>query len=265
MALYTVGARSGTLTAIEIASITFACTFGGALAGTSIRRRLPEPHLTKESQDVVRLGMGLVATMTALLLGLVTASAKSTFDAQDNAIRTSGANILTLDRHMARYGEETAPIRALIKSSLAHRIDTLWPESGVLPSDIDNPAKTPPIEEIENQILRLAPETDTQRWLKAEALKLSTEVVKTRWRVLAASGGAVPRSFLIVVIFWLTATFTSFGLYAPRNTTVVAVLAMAALSVAAAVFLILELDGPLDGLIRISSEPLRYALARLGQ
>jgi hypothetical protein len=141
----------------------------------------------------------------------------------------------------------------------------LWPEGGGPRTDIDNPAKTPPIEEIENQILRLSPETETQRWLKAEALKLSTEVVKTRWRVLGASGGAVPRSFLIVVIFWLTATFTSFGLYAPRNATVVAVLAMAALSVAAAVFLILELDGPLDGIIRISSEPLRYALARLGQ
>jgi hypothetical protein len=209
--------------------------------------------------------MGLVATMTALLLGLVTASAKSTFDAQDNAIRTSGANVLTLDRHMARYGEETGPIRALLKSSLAFRIDTLWPEGGGPRTDIDNPAKTPPIEEIENQILRLSPETETQRWLKAEALKLSTEVVKTRWRVLGASGGAVPRSFLIVVIFWLTSTFTSFGLYAPRNATVVAVLAMAALSVAAAVFLILELDGPLDGIIRISSEPLRYALARLGQ
>jgi len=253
------------MTAIEIASITFICTFGGALAGTSIRHRLPDPHLSRESQDVVRLGMGLVATMTALLLGLVTASAKGTFDAQDNAIRTSGANILTLDRHMARYGAETAPIRALIKRSLAYRIETIWPESGERATDLDNPAKTPAIEEIENQILALTPSTDTQRWLKTEALKLSTDVVKMRWRVLGASSGAVPRSFLIVVIFWLTATFTSFGLYAPRNATVVAVLAMAALSVAAAVFLILELDGPLDGLIKISGEPLRYALARLGQ
>ncbi len=240
------------------------CTFGGALAGTSIRHRLPDPHLSKESQDVVRLGMGLVATMTALLLGLVTASAKSTFDAQDNAIRTSGANILTLDRHMARYGPETAPIRALIKRSLAYRIDTIWPPDGGA-SDLEDPAKIPPIEEIENQVLALSPATDTQRWLKGEALKISTEVVKARWRVLGASGGAVPRSFLIVVIFWLTATFTSFGLYAPRNATVVAVLGMAALSVAAAVFLILELDGPLDGMVKISSEPLRYALARLGQ
>jgi hypothetical protein len=209
--------------------------------------------------------MGLVATMTALLLGLVTASAKSTFDAQDNAIRTSGANILTLDRHMARYGDDTAPIRALIRRSLAYRIDALWPENGGTAPDLDQPGTPPPIEEIENQILRLSPQTDAQRWLRTEALKISTEVVKTRWRVLAASGGAVPRSFLVVVIFWLTATFTSFGLYAPRNATVIAVLGMAALSVAAAVFLILELDGPLDGLIKISSAPLRYALAALGQ
>jgi hypothetical protein len=111
----------------------------------------------------------------------------------------------------------------------------------------------------------LSPATDTQRWLKTEALKLSDEVVKTRWRVLGTAGGSVPRSFLVVVVFWLAVTFTSFGLYAPRNATVLAVLFMAAVSVAAAVFLILELDGPLDGLIKISSTPLRFALSQLGQ
>jgi hypothetical protein len=95
------------VSAISLASITFLCTFGCALAATVLRARLFPPHLSKESQDVVRLGMGLVATMTALLLGLVTASARSTFDAQDAAIRNSAANILTLDRHLARYGPET--------------------------------------------------------------------------------------------------------------------------------------------------------------
>jgi hypothetical protein len=224
---------------------------------------LPEPHLSKESQDVVRLGIGLVATMTALLLGLVTASARSTFDSQDTAIRNSAANILTLDRHLARYGPETGPTRDLIRKAVAYRVETMWPESGA-DARRDVPRTTPPIEEIENQILQLAPQTDTQRWFKAEALKLAEELVKTRWRALGMGGGAVPRPFLAVVIFWLTVTFTSFGLYAPRNATVIAVLFVAAVSVAAAVFLILELDGPFDGVIRISSAPLRYALTELG-
>ena len=209
--------------------------------------------------------MGLVATMTALLLGLVTASAKSTFDSQDTAVRNSAANILTLDRHLARYGPETAPTRDLIRRALAYRIEMLWPTNGSDGTGLDVSKTTPPIEEIENQILRLSPENDAQRWLKLESLKLSEEVVKTRWRVLGAGSGAVPRPFLVVVIFWLAVTFTSFGLYAPRNATVLAVLFMAATAVAAAVFLILELDGPLDGLIRIPSGPLRYALTQLGQ
>ena len=209
--------------------------------------------------------MGLVATMTALLLGLVTASAKSTFDAQDNAIRGSAANILTLDRHLARYGPETAPTRELIRHALAYRIDSVWSTNGTRGAGLEPSNTTPAIEEIENQILRLSPETDAQRWFKSEALKLSEEVVKTRWRVLGTSTGSVPRSFLVVVIFWLTVTFASFGLYAPRNATVLAVFFMAATSVAAAVFLILELDGPLDGLIKISSGPLRYALAQMSQ
>jgi hypothetical protein len=121
------------------------------------------------------------------------------------------------------------------------------------------------LEEIENQILQLTPANDAQRWFKSESLKLSEEVLKARWRLLGSQGGSVPLVFLIVVVSWLTVTFGSFGLYAQRNASVMAVLLLSALSVAAAVFLILELDGPVDGLIRISSGPLRYALSQLGQ
>src|SRR6185295_7608200 len=103
------------------------------------------------------------------------------------------------------------------------------------------------------------------RWLKSEALKLTEEVLRTRWRVLSTAEGSVPRTMLIVVIFWLSMTFASFGLAAPKNATVITVFAIAAMSVAAAVFLILELDGPLDGIIKISSAPLRFALANLGR
>ena len=252
------------MAAIPFALITFVCTFGSALAGTVIRSRLPAPHLSKESQDVVRLGMGLVATMTALLLGLVTASARSTFDAQDTAIRNSAANILTLDRHLARYGPEAKPIRDRIRSAVAYRVETMSPAGGRPRSSKLDGSDTPAVEEIENLILSLPPANDTQRWFKSEALKLSEEVVKTRWRMLG-SGAAVPFPFLVVVIFWLTATFASFGLYAPRNATVIAVLLVASMSVAAAVFLILELDGPFDGVIKVSTVPLRYALEHLAQ
>ena len=251
--------------AISAALITFVCTFGSAVSATFIRAWLPPAHLSKESQDVVRLGIGLVATMTALLLGLVTAAARSSFDAQDNAIRNSAANILTLDRHLARFGDETKPTRELLRRTLAFRIEAMWPSDGSDGAGLEDGKGTPPIEEIQDQILALSATTDGQRWLKSEALKLSDEVVKTRWRALGSAAGSVPRAFLFVVIFWLTVTFASFGLYAPRNATVLVVLFVAATAVAAAVFLILELDSPFDGVIKISSVPLRYALSHLGE
>jgi len=251
------------MNAVVLGFVTFAFTFSGALAATAIRGLLPAPHLSKESQDVVRLGIGLVATMTALLLGLVTAAARSTFDAQDVAIRNSGAAILTLDRHLARYGAETQPTRALIRRAIAARLEEVWHVDGGV-SGLHTENGPPPIEDIENQILALSPQNDNQRWFKSEALKLSQEIVKARWRVLESGGGSVPVPFLVVVIFWLTVTFASFGLYAPRNATVVAVFFVAAVSVAAAVFLVLELDGPLDGFIKVSSKPMEYVVSQLG-
>jgi len=255
-------------TGIDFAVLTFACTFAAALLGTFIRTTLPPAHVSKESQDVIRLGMGLVATMTALLLGLVTAAAKGSFDSQDVAIKNTAAGILTLDRLLARYGPETQPTRDLLRQTLAARIETMWPKSSATRSSLDDSTSVSKTgqaaEEIENQILQLSPQTDAQRWYKSEALKLTSETLRTRWRLLSA-GGAVPKQFLIVVIFWLSMTFASFGLSAPRNATVMTVFGISTLSVAAAVFLIFELDGPFEGIIRISSGPMRFALANLGR
>ena len=141
-----------------------------------------------------------------------------------------------------------------------------WPADGSAGSGLTRTPTLQDIEQVENQILQLAPATDAQRWFKGEALKLSEEVSKSRWRILNSQGGSVPLVFLVVVISWLAVTFTSFGLYlpverfGPRR-----YLFVAAISVAAAVFLILELDGPFEGLIKISSFPLRFTLSQLGQ
>lgn len=256
------------MTGIDFAVVTFVCTFAAALLGTFIRTALPPAHVSKESQDVIRLGMGLVATMTALLLGLVTAAAKGSFDSQDLAIKNTAAGILTLDRLLARYGPETRATRDLLRTTLAARIETMWPKHTSTQSSLADSASVSKTgqaaEEIEGQILSLSPTTEAQRWYKSEALKLTSETLRARWRLLSA-GGAVPKQFLIVVIFWLSMTFASFGLSAPRNATVMTVFAISTLSVAAAVFLIFELDGPFEGIIRISSGPMRFALANLGR
>ena len=249
---------------LTLAFATFVSTFGLAVLASLLRERLPATHLEKDTQDVVRLGMGLVATMTALLLGLVTASAKSIFDENSATVRAAAVSFLTLDRDLARYGPETAPIRELLKRMLAFRIERTWPESGGSGSALAESLPPEEVEKISARILALAPQDDSGRWLKSEALRQSEEILRARWRVLEA-GSNLPRPFLIAVILWLSATFGSFGLYAPRNATAIGVLGVAAIAVAAAVFFIVELDGPFDGWITVSGEPLRFALNNLGK
>jgi hypothetical protein len=89
--------------------------------------------------------------------------------------------------------------------------------------------------------------------------------MQTRWLTLGGLGASVPVLFLVVVVFWLTIILGSFGLLARRNATVVVVLFLCAVSVAGSIFLILEMDQPFEGLMKISSAPLRYALSQLGQ
>jgi hypothetical protein len=252
------------VTPIAIALVVFACVFTGALLGMGLRERLPADHLSDSAKDVIRLAMGLVATMTALVLGLVIAAAKNSYDGQDDAVRHSAAKILLLDRMLADYGPEADGTRAFLKQLIADRVAAIWPEDGVRRGKLDTPEVAFATHTVETSILQLAPQNDGQRWLRSEALRVGGEISEMRWLVLAQARSAIPVPFLVVVVFWLTVLFASFGLFAPRNGTVLGALLVCALSVGAAMFLILELDGPFEGLIRVSGAPMRYALAHLG-
>ena len=245
----------------------FTCTFGGALLGMRLRTSLPEHHLDAESRDTVKLGIGLIATMTALVLGLVTASAKSSFDAVDTAVKQTAIEILTLDRVLARYGSETGEIRKGLQDAIGARIDMIWPPDSSKPANLD-PMRSGAgsrTERLADAIRGLKPRDDSQRALQSRALDLTEALLQARWLVLAGTEISVPVPFLVILLFWLTIIFASFGLFAPRNATVIAVLFVCALSVGSAVFLVLELDAPFEGLLRVSADPLRYAHAHLNQ
>ncbi len=250
---------------LVVASIVFLCVLSGTLLGRSLRRALPDHHLTPESKDVVMLGIGMIATMTALILGLMTASAKSAFDEVDAALKSAATSSLALDRSLAGYGPETKAARRVMRRVLELRLDASWPEERSPDPRMDTPEPMPDLEAIERQVLDLSPQTDAQRWYKSQALTLMSGILLTRWAVFGAAEGSISLVFLVVVVFWLALIFGSFGLFAPRNTTVLAVLVVCGLSVAASVFLILEMDRPFDGVIKVSSAPLRFALAQLSQ
>jgi hypothetical protein len=250
---------------IKIALIVFACVFGGALLGMIVRAVSPEHHRSQDSKDVIKLGTGLVATITALVLGLVISTAKGSFDSQDMAVKQTSARLLQLDRVLAQYGLETKEARDLLRRVIAYKLDQIWPEDRSQTARLDDNEATPAGEEIQGRIMRLPPQNDSQRWLQSRALQISGDIMETRWLMLAGAGGSIQVPFLVVIVFWLTIIFMSFGLFAPRNAMVVAVLFVCALSVSAAIFLLLEMDQPFQGLMKISSAPLRYTLSHLGK
>src|SRR5262249_47153982 len=208
------------------------------------------------------LGIALIATMSALVLSLLVASAKSAFDTRSNQLTQASADMILLDRALARYGPETNEVRALLKSSMAVTLERFWPAEGTKRITID-PGRSP-TEVLYDKVEALKPQSDQQRSMQSQALTLAAEVGRTRLLVFENLGASIPVPFLVVLVFWLCIIFASFGLFAPRNATVISVLCVCALSVAGAIFLILELDRSFEGLLQVSSAPLRAALAQLG-
>jgi hypothetical protein len=252
------------MSTLTTAAIVFACVFGGALFGMFLRAVLPERHLTPDARDVIKVAMAMIATLAALVLGLLTASAKSSFDEKESQLRGVAAQVVLLDRTMAAYGEETKEARDLLKQMIVVRISQIWPEENatVTPSAIGRGSG---IEAIQRKLLNLSPQTDSQRWLQSTALQTSGSISASRWVVLQEIGSSIQWPFMAILVFWLAVIFASFGLFAPRNSVVTAALFVAALSVAGSIYLILAMDQPYSGPIKISSAPLRIALEQLGQ
>ena len=245
--------------------IVFGCAFGAALLGLWLRTRSPEHLLNAGSRDSVIQSITLVATMTAVMLGLIVASAKSSFDAVDVAVKSGATDILTLDRVLARYGPETGEVRNALKQALARRIEMIWPQSSSRPVQIDLSGVSARVEGVAERIHALTPRDDTQRSLQTQAVVIAERLLEAKWVVFAGSRASIPVPLLVLIVFWLMIAFTSFGLLGTQNTTVVTVLFLCALSVGSAVFLILEMDGPFVGLIKVSADPLRFAYAHLNQ
>jgi len=248
---------------LTVSLMVFACVFGGALLGIFLHSSLPEHHLGADSKDIVKLGMGLVGTMAALVLGLLVASAKGSYDAQSAELTRMSANIALMDRVLALYGSETKETRDLLRGAVSRILDQMWSKDGTSAS-----SQTPTSaggEILYDKVAGLSPKNDTERSLQGHALSITMDVGKERWLMYAQAAASVSMPLLVVLVIWLTVIFISFGLFAPFNATVVSSLFISALSVSGAIFLILEMYGPYAGVIQISSAPLRAAIAHLGQ
>jgi hypothetical protein len=249
---------------VAISLIVFACVFGSAVFGVLFRGVLPQHHLTADSKETVTLGMGLVATMAALVLGLLVSSAKSFYDTQSGEVAAMAAHVVLLDRALAHYGPEAKEARDRLRGDVIITLDNIWPQERRRASEAAPP--TPAGDVLFDKIQALSPTDDKQRSLHAQAVSMAISLGQTRWLLFAQGGAAsVSKPMLAVLVFWLSVLFFSFGIFAPRNATVLTALFVAGLSVSGAIFLILEMYKPYGGLIQVSSAPLRDALMHLGQ
>jgi hypothetical protein len=248
---------------LAVSWVVFACIAGAGLLALAIAKALPEHHLKPDSKEAIKYGLALIATLTALVLGLLVAAAKGTYDTQTSAVRQLSADVLMLDRVLALYGPETKEARDLLRRGVASVIDRLWPgDAG--PANLDPGEARADLQAFYDKLAGLTPQNEAQRSLKARALDVTAGLLQTRLRLFAQKDSSIPVPFLVVLVFWLMVLLGGAGLLAPRNVTVVGVLLVCALSVSCAIFLILELDRPFEGIMRVPSAPLREALARLG-
>jgi hypothetical protein len=251
------------MSSIAVTAIVFVCVFGGAVLGMILRAVLPEHHLSSDSRDVLKLQMALVSTMTALVLGLLVTSAKGSYDAQTAELTQNSAKVVLLDRILAHYGDETKETRGILRATVVRSLDRIWAESSEVRSERGVPSREN--EQLFDQIMQLTPKDEVQRSIKAQALNIAFSLGETRWLQYAQSSTSISKPLLVILVLWLTTLFVSFGLFAPRNGTVITSLLIAAFSVSGAILLILELYTPYGGLIEVSSAPLRAALLQLGK
>ncbi len=224
-----------------------------------LRHALPAHHLSSDAKDVVRLGAGLISSITALVLALLVNSAKDSFDSQNTGVRQIVADVILVDNFLALYGPETRETRDLLRRSIGELADRVWRQEGI---SIDTSGVG---DTFYSRILALSPRNNAQQVIRDRAIEASVDLGRARLLLFTHIGNGISMPFLAVLVFWLAVIFASFSLFAAPNPVVAISLLLFALSAATAIFLILELGDPFTGPMQISSEPLRHALSPLGQ
>jgi hypothetical protein len=251
------------MSAPEVALIAFACMFGGALLGMALRKLLPEHHLSDESLKLLGMGVGIIGTMSGLVLGLLVASATGVYNAQRSELLDVSSKVVILDHILKHYGPGANGPRHALHDTVARTLVRIWPRERSNAPQLDPSAAG--AEAVFDDLEDLSPTTGAQRSLKADAIGLALSLGQTRWLMYEQSGSSLSVALLVVLIFWFTITFIGFGLFSPANATVVAALALCAFAVSGAILVTLEMYRPFEGMVQLSSAPLREALMHMGQ
>lgn len=247
----------------QVAILVFLALEGGALFGMGAQRWLKAHHLSKETQEAVKLGVGMVAAMSSLILGLMTASVKGNFDTTGKDVQQYATLLTILDATLQHYGPDAKPAREALRAYAVHAIKETWPDPNGPPVVVGSLDSEQKLEVVGHDIRMLDPKNPEETDLRAEALERFRSLNALRWTLISESVTEVPPVFIVVLIVWLTLIFTSFGLFSPTNLVSLSAFPLCALSLAAAIFLILEMSSPFDGVIMVGPEAFQRALEHM--
>jgi len=253
------------MTPMMISSIVLVCSFGAGLVGIVLHIKVPDEQLDTDTRDVVKLVMGLIATMSALVLGLLIASSKTAYDQQNDGLKELSVNIVLLDRTLAFYGQDAQKVRAELRDAIQKTHDRIWSSTEIRPEELNSDDLRKGARGRIELMNQLVPKTDIERELKSRALQLAETVSRSRLLLYERLRNSISWPFLAVLVFWVTILFLGFGIFSRFTPTIIVALLVGALSVAGAVFLILELGEPYRGMMRISDAPLLDTIAQISR
>ncbi|MEN0072860.1 MAG: hypothetical protein AAGC69_00655 [Paracraurococcus sp.] len=251
------------MSAVLLALVALVLGVAAALLGHWLRAILPEHHLHADSRDAMKLVLALVASMAALVLGLLVNTSQTVYRSQGENLMLLAANLVTLDRVLLRYGPEAEEAQALLRQDVRAEFAAMTTSAGIRQASLLPDGRFDLLEPLNEALERLRPRTDAQRHNLDLALDLTLAITRTRALMAEQRANSLPMPFLGVLLFWLAVLFLGFGLMTRLNPTVATAMLIGALAVASALFLIVELDRPFSGLMRLSDAPLRAALRAL--
>ena len=252
--------------------LTLLCS---AIVGWAVQRKLNERHVARDTVESIRLMMGMLLTFSALVLGLLTSSAKQRFDGYTNDLSAYGADLIELDHRLRIYGPDASDIRKQLRAYTAAAIADTWPgeplpagdyprlkaEAGV--RNVEAPALGDMLADVDEAIEKLAPADTFHQQIAARLRNRVATAIQQRWQLIFSARSTISWPFLMVLTAWLSIIYAIFGLTAPRNGLVYIVVVLSALSIASPLYLILDYSGAQSGLLNLSSLPMRTALSHM--
>jgi hypothetical protein len=241
--------------------------FAAGSLGLVMHHVLPEKHVTGGAKDMIGAVVGLVTLLSALVLGLLIWSAYGVYAGQNVAIQTLAAKVLQLDFALADYGPEAKDVRAQLRQGLGKTIDEVW---GSNESDANFVAKNfaAALDNLRNRdatLTALHPSTDAQTQALTAAKATVESIGQSRLQMSFALASPISIPLIVIVAAWATFLFFGYGLMSGGNAMSFVAVAVGALAIASAAYMILDLSGPYSGIFRVSPAPLEQVLAVMGK